>query len=72
MTTRQLQITGWTVSLLGTAIYLYGYLTPTAATLISWPSWAASYVPNPAAEAGLLLACLAMIPLYWPVRPAAE
>jgi hypothetical protein len=35
---RDLQIIGWAGSLLGAALYLYGYTLATAATIVPWPS----------------------------------
>lgn len=67
--TQYLQIIGWAGTLLGSALYLYGYALASAPAMIAWPSWMTPYVPNWFAETGLLLSCLAMIPLYWKASP---
>jgi hypothetical protein len=66
---RDLQIIGWAGSLLGAALYLYGYTLATAATIVPWPSSFSDYIPNWYAEVGLLISCLALVPLYWRVTP---
>ena len=69
MKPRNLQIIGWTGSLLGAALYLYGYTLATAATILPWPSSLSDYIPNWYAEVGLLISCLALVPLYWRATP---
>jgi hypothetical protein len=66
---RDLQIIGWTGSLLGAALYLYGYTLATASAFLSWPTWLSDYIPNWYAEVGLLISCLALVPLYWRAAP---
>lgn len=63
-------ITGWVLSLVGIALYLYGYFLPGHPALVNWrgyfPGWLADYIPNIEAESGLILMIVAMVPLYWP------
>ena len=61
---RDLQIIGWAGSLLGAALYLYGYALATAATFLLWPPWLSGDIPNWYAGVGLLISCLALFPLY--------
>ncbi len=68
-THRQLKILGWVVSLVGTALYLYGYFSDGGAALINWPvylpDWAVEFVPNWQAELGFALSIVGSIPLYY-------
>jgi hypothetical protein len=66
----RLKIVGWTLSIAGLIVWLYGYLTTGHPTLIAWrasaPWWIADYLPNLEAEIGVALMCVGMVPLYWP------
>src|SRR5690348_3831486 len=64
---------GYGVSLIGTAVWLYGYLVGGSPSLIRWdaitPWWIADYLPNIQAEIGMALMLVSMVPIYWPARP---
>ena len=59
---------GWAVTLLGCALWTYGYFVGGSLPYIPWatlaPSWIADYLPNWQTEVGLLLATVGSIPLY--------
>ena len=67
---RNAVIVGWAFTLIGAAMWVYGYYSVEAATFISWqeiaPSWFAEYLPNRAAEIGVTLMIVALLPMYWP------
>ena len=56
---------GWAGTVLGCAIWTYGYFVPGNPANVSWPGWAATYLPNRESEVGMVLMLLAMVPLYW-------
>ena len=61
-------IAGWTLSLLGTIVWIYGYFVPGHPPLIDWsqaaPWWIADFLPNMEAELGAALMILALAPMY--------
>jgi hypothetical protein len=61
---------GWIISLLGTALWLYGYYASGHPSLIDWhttaPWWIADFLPNIESEVGMVLAFAGMVPIYWP------
>jgi protein-S-isoprenylcysteine O-methyltransferase Ste14 len=63
-------IIGWVVELVGTALWLYGYLATGNPSLIDWhastPWWIADYLPNIESEIGMVLVFTGMLPIYWP------
>ena len=68
----KLTIVGWTMSAVGTALWLYGYFTPGNPTLIAWqantPWWIADFLPNLESEIGMVLVFASMVPIYWSPR----
>jgi len=56
--------------LAGMALWGYGYLIPGTPPLLDWkaiaPWWIAGFLPNIESEIGLVLVCVAMIPIYGP------
>ena len=65
-------IIGWTVSLLGSALWIYGYFAIGNPSIIDWqadtPWWIADFLPNFESEAGAALVIASMVPIYWPKR----
>jgi hypothetical protein len=63
-------IIGWTVSLTGMLVWLYGYFVIGNPSLINWhaitPLWAADFLPNFESEVGTMLMIIGMVPIYWP------
>lgn len=70
---RKTIVFGYVVSLIGTAVWLYGYLVSGSPPLVNWheitPWWIADYLPNIQTEIGMALMLASMIPIYWPRRP---
>lgn len=66
----RLKIVGWTLAIVGTILWIYGYLNVGHRSLIDWadhsPWWIADFLPNAEAEIGLALMFISMIPMYWP------
>lgn len=64
-----LNIAGWGGYIVGTALWLYGYFSSGSASLVDWysisPTWVSSLMPNMEAELGMLVMCLAMLPITW-------
>jgi hypothetical protein len=62
-------IVGWVISLVGTALWIYGYYIPGNTSVVDWhahaPSWISMYLPNIESEIGAALAFIGMIPIYW-------
>jgi hypothetical protein len=62
-------ITGWAISLAGTALWIYGYYATGHPSLIDWhattPWWIADFLPNIESEIGMALAFLGLVPIYW-------
>ena len=66
-------IVGWISALIGTALWLYGYLVVSSSlSFINWhaitPWWIADFLPNRESEIGMAIVLASMIPIYWPVR----
>ena len=65
-------IIGWIISLVGTALWLYGYFTTGNPPLTNWqantPWWIADFLPNIESEIGMALIFISMFPIYWPSR----
>jgi len=63
-------IAGWVISLLGIALWMYGYFATGNPSLVNWsaitPSWISDFLPNIESEIGMVLAFAGMIPIYWP------
>ena len=62
------KIFGWAIYAVGSAVWLFGYLSAGHAPLFDWksttPWWISSFVPNLEAEIGLALMFVSMIPIY--------
>ena len=60
---------GWGLTLVGSALWLYGYFMGGSFAVFNWPAispeWVAPYLPNWQAELGLLLSLLGSIPIYY-------
>ena len=60
---------GWSSTLLGCALWTYGYFLGGSNSLVEWlafiPYWIADYLPNWQAELGMGLALVGSIPLYY-------
>ncbi len=60
---------GWTVSVIGTALYAYGYFVTGNASMVDWsqylPKWGVEFVPNVEAELGFALSIIGSIPIYY-------
>ncbi len=65
-------IAGWVISLLGTALWIYGYFVTGHPSLVNWsaitPSWISEFLPNNESEIGMVLALAGMVPIYWPSK----
>ena len=63
-------IIGQIVSLIGGAIWIFGYFVTGHASLIDWhaytPSWIADFLPNIESEIGMAVCLGAMVAMYWP------
>jgi len=66
---RNLVILGWAASIVGLALWTYGYFAGSAPSLVPWarllPEWVSEWVPNLEAEIGMLLLIFGSVPLYW-------
>jgi hypothetical protein len=53
-------IAGWAISLLGTALWIYGYFVTGNPSLVNWsaitPSWTSEFLPNIESEIAMVLA----------------
>jgi len=56
---------GWAIYAAGFVVWLFGYLSAGCVSVIDWPWWIPSFVPNLEAELGLALMFASMIPIYW-------
>jgi hypothetical protein len=69
---RKIVVAGYAVSLVGMALWLYGYFATGHLPLIDWrstaPWWIADYLPNLESEIGMALAFGSMVLVYWPDR----
>ena len=65
----RLKMLGWVVSIVGAALYVYGYFATGTTSMVNWslyiPEWSVEFVPNLEAEIGLALSILGAIPLYY-------
>jgi hypothetical protein len=72
----RIDITGWALSLVGIAIWLYGYLSSGHAALLDWPAyspwWIADFLPNVESEVGMILMLAGAGASYWPKSNDAE
>jgi hypothetical protein len=66
---RLLVILGWTASLIGLALWTYGYFAAGTPSFVAWsslvPTWLSAWLPNLEAEIGVMLLILGSLPLYW-------
>ena len=66
---RYLVILGWAASIVGLALWTYGYFAGSAPSLVPWarlvPEWVSDWLPNLEAEIGMLLLIFGSVPLYW-------
>ena len=66
---RYLVILGWAASIVGLALWTYGYFAGSAPPLVPWarlvPQWVSDWLPNLEAEIGMLLLIFGSVPLYW-------
>ena len=64
-----LNIIGWGGYIAGALMWLYGYLGTGTKPLVDWasisPWWIADFMPNFEAEMGMLVMCIAMVPVCW-------
>jgi hypothetical protein len=62
---------GWSLCLVGTALWTYGYFVIDSPPLIDWrantPWWIADFLRSIEAEIDVALAILAVVPIYWPI-----
>ncbi len=60
---------GWVVSIIGAAVYAYGFFAEGSTSMVDWPlylpDWSVAFVPNLEAEVGLALSIVGAIPLYY-------
>ena len=56
---------GWAIYAAGFVVWLFDYLSAGHVSVIDWPWWISSFVPNLEAELGLALMFASMIPIYW-------
>ena len=63
---------GWLVSLVGSAVWIYGYFVTGTPPITDWhahsPWWIAVFLPNLQSEFGMVLACAGTAVMYWPSR----
>lgn len=63
-------VLGYVVSLIGSGVWLYGYLVNGSPPLVNWhaitPWWIADFLPNIQSEIGMALTLVSMIPICWP------
>ena len=64
-----LKTVGWIISIVGAALYCYGYFADGGPAIIEWPlylpDWAVQFVPNWQAESGFALSIVGAIPIYY-------
>ena len=60
---------GWALTLVGCALWAYGYFGGGSPPLLNWstfaPHWVADYLPNWQSEIGLLLTLAGSVPVYY-------
>jgi hypothetical protein len=63
-------VIGWTMQLVGTVFWVYGYFASGHPSLINWshiaPWWIADWLPNLESEIAMLLVFAGILPIYWP------
>ena len=66
---KTLNIVGWSANVIGLALWCYGYYVGGSPPIVDWssisPTWISTFMPNIEAELGMLLMCLATVPLLW-------
>ena len=66
---RRSVLIGYALSIVGLALWSYGYFIGGHAALIDWnrhvPSWIADYLPNIEAELGMIIMCIGTVFIYW-------
>jgi uncharacterized membrane protein YGL010W len=69
---RKIVAIGWIVSLVGTALWLYGYFAMGRPPLIDWqahtPWWIADALPDFESEIGMTLCFVGTALIYWPTK----
>jgi hypothetical protein len=69
---RKTVVIGYVISLIGSALWLYGYLVIGSPPIVDWhaitPWWIADFLPNIQSEIGTAIVVVSMIPIYWPER----
>lgn len=69
-------IFGYVVSLIGSAVWIYGYFIVGSPPLVNWhditPWWIADFLPNIQSEIGMALVVASMVPIYWPAPPSVK
>jgi hypothetical protein len=67
---------GWGLSIVGTALWAYGYFAGGLPALVDWPAlvpeWIAEFLPNMQAEIGFALMILGSVPVYWAMWAQAK
>ena len=70
------ELVGWTLSIIGTIFWVFGYFSFGTAALVDWPavapSWIAEFLPNLESEIGFAFMIAGSIPIYWPKKRTAE
>jgi protein-S-isoprenylcysteine O-methyltransferase Ste14 len=65
-------IIAWIITLVGTALWIYGYFVTGNPSLVDWhtytPWWIADFLPNIESEIGLVFVCAGTVLTYWPSR----
>ena len=65
-------IIAWTISFVGTILWVYGYFAIGNPSLIDWhsrvPLWIADFFPNLQSEIGMALVCAGTMLTHWPPR----
>ncbi len=67
-----IKVLAWTATIAGSALYLFGYFGEPGQTLINWanlaPSWIAEFLPNRAAEYGVVIYLAGNALMYLPAN----
>jgi len=65
----KLALVGQIVSLIGAALWIFGYFATGHRSLIDWqaytPPWVAEFLPNIESEIGMVFCVGGMIAVYW-------
>ena len=60
---------GWAITLLGCALWIYGYFITGSTSFLNWPSFAPSWIAdtltNWQSELGMLLTLVGSVPIYY-------